>query len=117
MTTAIAALQRFDRRVAVDTDEDLDRLRLLAIIGLVLLNVCDLILTRKLLGLGGTEMNPLMAMVISGPWGVAIKLGVPILVGYRHLKAPLRRPLVFGLCWMCVLYIGVVLWNAHYLVG
>ncbi|MDQ2650515.1 MAG: DUF5658 family protein [Actinomycetota bacterium] len=117
MTTAIAAFHRFDRRVAVDSDHALDRLRFLAIVGLVALNACDLLLTRILLDLGGTEMNPMMALVISGPWGVAIKLGVPILVGYRHLTAPLRRPLVFALCWMCVLYFAVVLWNAHFLLG
>ncbi len=117
MTTAIAALNRFDRRVGVTTSEDLDRLRFIAVVGLVVLNACDLILTRQLLGMGATEMNPGMAMIIEGPWGVAIKLGVPILVGFRHLQAPLKRSLVFALCWMCVLYLGVVVWNAHFLVG
>lgn len=117
MTTAIAALNRFDRRVGVRTDDDLDRLRFLAIVGLVALNACDLLLTRILLNLGGTEMNPAMALVIGGPWGIAIKLGVPILVGYRHLRAPLKRPIVFALCWMCILYFGVVLWNTHFLVS
>lgn len=117
MTTAIAAIHRFDRRVGVDTEESLDRLRFIAIVGLVLLNACDLLLTRILLDMGLSEMNPMMALFIEGPWGLAIKLGVPILVGYRHLVAPLRRPLVFALCWMCVLYFGVVLWNAHFLLG
>jgi hypothetical protein len=117
MTTAIAALHRFDRRVGVSTDEELDRLRFIAIVGLVALNACDLLLTRQLLGMGGTEMNPGMAAIIEGPWGILIKLGVPILVGFRHLKAPLKRTLVFALCWMCVLYLGVVVWNAHFLVG
>lgn len=117
MTTAIAVLNRLDRRIAVDTDEDLHRLRFLAVVGLVALNACDLLLTRILLDLGGTELNPLMALMIEGPWGVVVKLGLPILVGYRHLQAPLKRPLVFGLCWMCVLYFGVVLWNSHFLLG
>jgi hypothetical protein len=117
MTTAIAAINRFDRRVAVRSEADLDRLRFMAVIGLVVLNACDLLLTRKLLGMGLSEMNPMMALVIGGPWGVAIKLGVPILVGFGHLRGPLKRTLVFGLCWMCVLYFGVVLWNAHFLVG
>lgn len=116
MTTALALASKFDRRVTV-THDDLEDLRFKAIVGLVLLNALDLILTRQLLGMGGTEMNPAMALVISGPWGIAIKLGLPILVGYRHLRAPLKRSLVFGLCWMCVLYFGVVLWNAHLLPG
>jgi hypothetical protein len=116
MTTALALAARFDRRVSVAHDE-LDALRFKAIVGLVLLNALDLILTRRLLGMGGTEMNPWMALVITSHWGIVIKLGVPALVGFRHLRAPLRRPLVFGLCWMCVLYFGVVLWNAHFLFG
>ena len=96
---------------------ELDRLRFLAVVGLVALNALDLILTRHLLAQGATEANPLMALVIGGGWGIAIKLGVPILAGWRHLTAPLLRKAVLALCWVNVVYLGVVAWNFHILVA
>lgn len=115
MTTAAVALNRIHRSVAID-DADLDRLRFVAVVGLVALNGMDLLLTRILLHHhGGAEANPLMALVILSNWGIVVKLGIPALVGARHLTAPIRRPMVLGLCWVCVLYFGVVLWNAHLL--
>lgn len=101
------------RRTGTLGREDLIRLRLLAVIGLVTLNVLDLILTRHLLARGGVESNPLMVLFISGPWGIAIKLGVPILVGVRHLSIEPKRTAVLALCWMNVLYLTVVAWNFH----
>ena len=95
--------------------EELTRLRFVAVVGLVALNALDLLLTRRLLELGGSELNPLMALFIGGTWGVVIKLGVPILAGLRHLTAPLLRKAVLGLCWVNVLYLGVVTWNTHLL--
>lgn len=116
--TAIAAppgpLARFDEAVSSDASS-LSRMRVMAVVGLVALNVLDLLLTRRLLSMGGVEANPLMALFIAGGWGVAIKLSLPILLGVRHLRAPLERRVVLGLCWMCVLYSGVVLWNSHLL--
>jgi hypothetical protein len=96
-------------------DSDLERIRLIAVVGLVALNASDLLLTRQLLAVGGVEANPLMAPFIHGFWGVAIKLALPIALGWRHLRIPVQRSLVLGLCWMCVLYLGVVLWNSHLL--
>ena len=103
---------RIHRAVALD-EGALRRLRIIAVVGLIVLNIADLVLTRHLLDMGGVEANPLMALFIAGGWGVAIKVGVPILLAVRHLRAPLERRLVLGLCWMCVVYQGVVLWNAH----
>ena len=112
--TALAAPTALDRlHAAVHLDDDaLERLRRVAVVGLFVLNVADLVLTRRLLSMGGVEANPLMALFIHGNLGVVIKIALPILVGIRHLRAPLKRSLVLGLCWMCVLYQGVVLWNA-----
>jgi len=103
------------RRGSLGT-EDLIRLRYLAVIGLVALNVIDLILTRHLLALGASEANPLMVLFVRGPWGIVIKLGVPILVGLRHLNRPVERLPVLALCWMNVLYLSVVTWNFHLMV-
>ena len=97
--------------------DELIRLRFLAVVGLVALNALDLILTRHLLAQGATEANPLMALVIGGGWGIAIKLGVPILAGFRHLTAPLLRKAVLALCWVNVLYLGVVAWNFQVMVN
>ena len=107
-------LTRFHHSVTVK-HEDLARLRWIAIVGLVVLNVADLVLTRRLLGMGGVEANPVMAPFIHGWAGVVVKLGLPVAIGYRHLRVPLKRPLVLGLCWMCVIYLGVVAWNSHLL--
>jgi hypothetical protein len=103
---------RFDRAVHLDTDS-LRRLRLMAVVGIVALNICDLMLTRHLLSLGAIEANPLMALFIAGGWGIVIKLALPLAIGTRNLMAPLRRGVVLALCFMCVLYSGVVLWNSH----
>jgi hypothetical protein len=97
-------------------DEELIRLRFLAVVGLVALNALDLMLTRELLARGASEANPLMALVIGGTWGIAIKLGVPILAGLRHVTAPLKRKHVLALCWVNVLYLGVVAWNYQLMV-
>lgn len=115
--TTLAAPSPLARvHAAVHLDDDaLERLRRVAVIGLFVLNVADLVLTRRLLGMGGVEVNPLMALFIHGNWGIVIKIALPILVGVRHLQAPLKRSLVLGLCWMCVLYQAVVLWNASLL--
>ena len=97
--------------------EELVRLRFLAVVGLVVLNVLDLILTRDLLARGAVEANPLMALVIGGGWGIAIKLGIPVIAGRRHLTAPLLRKAVLALCWVNVAYLGVVTWNLHVMVS
>lgn len=117
-TTTVAVrpgpLARFDQAVSVDRDS-LQRLRVMAVVGLVALNALDLVLTRKLLAIGGVEANPLMALFIAGGWGIAIKLALPVLIGARHLRAPLQRRIVLGLVWMNIVYCGVVLWNSHLL--
>ena len=114
-TAALSLPARFHAAVVLDDDDDLASLRRLAVVGLVLLNVFDIFLTRRLLALGATEANPIMAPFVAGGWGVVIKTALPVAFGIRHLRAPLRRPLVLGLCWVCVLYMAVVLWNAHLL--
>ena len=105
---------RFHQSMHLDR-EALLRLRVIAVAGLVLLNITDLVITRHLLTMGAVEANPLMALFVAGGWGIAIKLGIPVAIGIRNLRAPLRRGVVLALCWMCVVYSGVVLWNGHVL--
>jgi hypothetical protein len=119
MTNATASAapslrSRLDAAVSIDTPERMRHVRNIAVVGIVLLNACDLILTRRLLDLGGVEANPLMAPFIHGNLVVLFKLGVPLAIGIRHLLKPIQdRRVVLALCWMCVLYSGVVLWNLH----
>lgn len=103
---------RIHRAVVLD-DAGLHRIRRIAVLGLIALNLCDLVITRRLLAMGGMEANPLMAPLIHSGWGVAVKIGIPIALAVRHLRAPINRTLALGLCWMCVLYFGVLLWNLH----
>jgi hypothetical protein len=107
-------LARFHQAMDLDR-EALGRLRMMAVVGLVVLNITDLMITRHLLSMGAVEANPLMALFVAGGWGILIKLGVPVAIGVRNLRAPLRRGVVLALCWMCVIYSGVVLWNGHVL--
>ena len=109
----VLVLEQGQGRIGTLGTDELTRLRWLAVVGLVVLNVVDLLLTRHLLKNGASEANPLMALVIGGGWGVAIKIGLPVALAFRHLRAPLERKIVLGLCWMCVLYLGVVTWNLH----
>lgn len=113
----VMVLDQGQSRIGTLGTDELTRLRWLAVIGLVVLNVLDLLLTRHLLRNGASEANPLMALVIGGGWGVAIKIGVPVLAGWRHVTAPLLRKAVLALCWMNVLYLGVVAWNFHVMVN
>lgn len=110
--TAPRPLSRLHDSVGIK-HEDLGRVRWIAVIGLVVLNVADLVLTRRLLTMGAMEANPIMAPFIGGPLGIVIKLALPVALGFRHLRVPVRRSLVLGLCWMCVLYLGVVSWNSQ----
>jgi hypothetical protein len=105
-------LARLDRAVTLD-ETALRRLRRTAVVGVVLLNLLDLAITRRLLGMGAVEGNPLMAPMIHGGWAVALKVGIPVAMAVRHLVVPLERRLVLAMSWMCVLYLGVVLWNLH----
>lgn len=99
--------------VGYEGEEAMRSLRFTAVVALVLLSGLDLFVTRWLLGHGAREANPLMALVIDSPWGIALKLGLPAFVGWRHLVAPLSHRMVTGLGLVCVMYLGVLAWNLH----
>jgi len=94
-------------------DEELRHLVVIGAVGLIVLNACDLLLTRHLLAAGAHEGNPLMAGIIDGRWGVVVKIVIPMLLAFRYLTAPLYRRVAFGLGFAVVLYCGVVAWNLH----
>ncbi len=99
--------------VGLATDEELRHFMLIGAVGLIVLNACDLLLTRHLLAAGAHEGNPLMAGIIDGRWGVVVKIIVPMLLALRYLTAPVYRRVALGLGFVVVLYLGVVGWNLH----
>ena len=101
--------------VGLAGEDELRRFAMVAALGLIVLNACDLLLTRHLISIGATEANPLMAPIVSGWWGYVIKIGVPSLLALRYITAPVFRRVSLGLGAVFVLYCGVVLWNLHVL--
>jgi hypothetical protein len=99
--------------VGLATDDELRHFMLIGAVGLIVLNACDLLLTRHLLAAGAHEGNPLMAGIITGPWGVVVKIVIPMLLALRYLTAPLYRRVALGLGFAVVVYCGVVAWNLH----
>jgi hypothetical protein len=97
--------------VGLEGEEELRRFAVIAALGIVVLNACDLLLTRHLLSAGATEGNPIVSPVIQGGWGVALKIGIPSLLALRYMTAPVFRRVTLGLGIVCVIYCGVVLWN------
>lgn len=99
--------------VGLESEEEMRRFVVIAALGLIVLNACDLLLTRHLLALGATEGNPLMAGIIAGPFGYVVKILIPSLLALRYMTAPLFRRVTLGLGIVVVLYCGVVTWNLH----
>ena len=84
---------------------------------ILILNVCDVLLTRAVLDRGGVEGNPLMAGLMEGlaaPLGVkalgAVVVGILLLVSPAESKFAERAVVT-----VAGLYLGIVLWNASLL--
>ena len=103
--------------IGLTTDDDLRRFVTIGAVGLIVLNACDLLLTRHLLAAGAQEGNPFMAGIISGNWGIVVKIVIPMLLALRYLTAPLYRRAALGLGFAVVLYCGVVAWNLHVMIS
>ncbi|MEX0767214.1 MAG: DUF5658 family protein [Microthrixaceae bacterium] len=84
---------------------------------IVILNLCDVLLTRAVLDRGGIEGNPLMAGLMQGlaaPLGV--KALVAGLVGILLLVSPVESKFAERAVVTVVgLYIAIVLWNSSLL--
>ena len=85
----------------------------------LVLNVCDLLLTQLIIGSGwGHEGNGLMASFIMSPWAWVVKVGIPLGVllasTLRSRRMPTRRFQVIAAGVVTLIYVAVVSWNAHF---
>ena len=87
--------------------------RLYLAAAVLVLNLCDVLLTRAVLDRGGVEGNPLMAGLMEG---LAAPLGVKalgaVVVGFLLMVSPVVSKFAERAV-VCVagLYLGIVLWN------
>jgi hypothetical protein len=87
--------------------------RLYLAAAVLVLNLCDVLLTRAVLDRGGVEGNPLMAGLMEG---LAAPLGVKalgaVVVGILLMVSPVDSKFAERAV-VCVagLYLGIVLWN------
>ena len=91
--------------------------RLYLAAAVLVLNLCDVLLTRAVLDRGGVEGNPLMAGLMEG---LAAPLGVKalgaVVVGILLMVSPVDSKFAERAV-VCVagLYLGIVIWNASLL--
>ncbi|MEZ5320931.1 MAG: DUF5658 family protein [Microthrixaceae bacterium] len=87
--------------------------RSLLAIGLVSLNLADVVVTRIILGSGGREANPLMEPVMGNPVrALLLKTIVSLLASALLFAAPPRSRLADAAVAVVVLvYTGIVGWN------
>ena len=87
-------------------------------VGLVLLNVADLISTHMVLSRGGEEGNPVMEPLVSNMWtAVSVKALCLGLIGYLVLKSRRSDRMLLVLAVVDLWYAFVVLWNVRVLLA
>ncbi len=79
---------------------------------LFVLNVADYLLTMWALNLGGIELNPIMAPIISTPWTPFLKVAVVGVLCYLVAKRLRFTPGVVVLVAVMGFYTLVVVWNS-----
>ena len=86
---------------------------------LLALNVLDVVMTRRIIGLGGAEVNPLLKPIIDGAAApLMIKVMLALLIGVLLLRSPQDRHLVDRATGAaCMIYTVVVGWNVVVLVA
>ena len=81
-------------------------------VGLVVLNVLDLITTAVVLDRGGTERNPLVKPIVDGIWDVALVKGLVLaLVAVLLTRCRDSRIADLALAGTAGWYLAVVMWN------
>lgn len=85
---------------------------------LLSLNVLDVVMTRRIIGLGGAEANPLLRPIIDDPVApLMIKVMLALLIGVLLLRSPRDRHLADrATAAACMIYTVVVGWNVVVLV-
>jgi hypothetical protein len=82
-------------------------------IGLVVLNVLDLITTAAVLDRGGSERNPLVKPIVDGLWDVAFVKGIVlVLVAVLLTRCRESRIADLALAGTAGWYLAVVMWNS-----
>jgi hypothetical protein len=78
-------------------------------VGQVVLQVVDLALTRKILGSGGRELNPVLR-ALGSKW-MPVKIGVGFgVTGFMYWMQS-----IIGLSIVDAMMVGIVVWNARQL--
>lgn len=88
-----------------------NRTIILAAVLLFLANVADLLTTRVALGLGAVESNPIMADIIEGWGGVALKVGFVGVVAWLATRYVKTAWVGYAFAGVALAYWGVVFWN------
>jgi hypothetical protein len=85
---------------------------------LLVLNLCDVVTTKLILGVGGSEANPVMAPIVGHPCAAyALKLSMALAVGFLLLKAPRTSRLADrAVMATIVAYTAVICWNVGLLI-
>lgn len=96
--------------------EALARKRDFAALTILVLNVCDVLITQHLLRARvAHEGNALLAGVIMSPWVWLPKVGIPLAVLAAGHKSPPTRRSLYGLLLVEAVYWLVICWNVHVL--
>ncbi len=81
-------------------------------LGLVVLNVIDVITTFLIIGRGGVEGNPFVKPLIDGAWQVSLlKAAVLIIIGLLLMRCEQSRISNIALTGATGWYLAVVVWN------
>ena len=87
--------------------------RWLLALGLVVVNVADVAITKAILSYGGSEANPIMSPIIDHPSApILIKTLVAVLVGVLLIASPTTsRVADRGVMLVLALYVVILGWN------
>lgn len=81
---------------------------LILLVSLVVLNILDVVLTKKIIDRGGVELNPIVSWLMgrTSKWGY-VKVGAALALGIYMYSIGATTTLAVGVA----IYLGVVFWN------
>lgn len=81
-------------------------------VGLIVLNILDVVTTKLVLDRGGSERNPFVEPFVEGMWDItAAKLAVLAIIGVLLVRCHNSRPADIALAVTTGWYLAVVMWN------